>query len=301
MQDEWFPLLRSRAVKRVPVAARLLDQALLVVRADSNDLCVFPARGWRSAPGPVATYCAEERDGLIWCCLGRPAAGAPAWPYIDWPGITGDGEIECNFVRLVENMMDASHAAFIHGGLLRARPSKLVRYVVRESATGVIKSNQGEKASGSLLYRLFGRGESELSHVEEYVLPNWVRAEYRTMQGDVVFAVQFAFAPTSSTRTRIFYRVCSNGAIGRVPVFSRVALFVLGRLVKKVVEQDRWILEAEERALRALQDAPRRVSTDADVAATWAGRRATELAAGRSADNAKREPLERSVEVELRL
>jgi phenylpropionate dioxygenase-like ring-hydroxylating dioxygenase large terminal subunit len=303
MRDEWFPLIRSRAAKRAPVAVRLLDEPLIVVRAAANDLRIFPAQRWsrllaHSAPGQASTYCAEERDGLIWCSLGRPSAPAPAWPHVDWPGIMGGSEIECNFVRLVENMMDASHAAFIHGGLLRARPSKLVRYMVRETATGVIKINHGEKASGSLLYKLFGRGESEFSHVEEFVLPNWVRAEYRTTQGDVVFAVQFAFAPTASTRTRVFYRVCSSRAISRVQALNRVAMFVLGRLVNRVVQQDRWILEAEERALRAVHEAPRRVSTSADIAATWAGRRATDFAAGRSHGTAS---LERSVEFELRL
>jgi phenylpropionate dioxygenase-like ring-hydroxylating dioxygenase large terminal subunit len=303
MHDEWFPLVHSRALKRVPMAAHLLAEPLIVARVGAPGLLVVPARGWsrrfaRGMPEAAPSYRAEERDGLVWCSLGQPTGPAPAWPYVEWPGVEGSSEIGCNFVHLVENMMDSSHAAFIHGGLLRARPTKLVRYVVRESATGVSKTNHGEEASGSLLYRLFGRGETKFSHVEEFVLPNWVRAEYRTLKGDVVFAVQFAFAPITSSRTRIFYRVCSGRPLNRVRVLNRMAMLVLGRLVDNVIEQDRWILEAEERALQSLQEAPRRVSTSADIAATWAGRRATDFAARGGQGNAH---VDRIAEFELRL
>lgn len=303
MRNEWFPLLWSPALQRTPVAMRLLDEPLIAFRSPSNEPRVAPAHGWSklvplAQPQQASPYCVEERDGLVWCSLGQPSAPAPSWPYIERLGVTGSSEIECNFVRLVENMMDATHAAFIHGGLLRGRPSRLVRYTVHETATGVVKINRGERASGSLLYRLFGGGEPEFSHVEELVLPNWVRAEYRTMAGDVVFAVQFVFAPVTVTRTRLFYRVCSRRAIVPTHGLNRLVMLILGRLVDKVIDQDRWILEAEERALQGSQLPPRRVSTNADTAAAWAGQRVLDFALGHRNPHAH---LGRSVEFELRL
>jgi phenylpropionate dioxygenase-like ring-hydroxylating dioxygenase large terminal subunit len=300
LRGHWLPLISSRQVGRAPVPVQLLGAPLLVSRSPRLGVQVAPARAGlhgRAAASPLAA----EQDGVVWCALENPAAGPPSWPYREWPGTTGSSELACNFALLVENMMDASHAAFIHGGLLRARPSRLVRYEVRETASGVVKINRGERASGSLLYRLFGSGEREFSHVEELRLPNWVRAEYQTMQGEVVFAAQFAFAPVTVSRTRVFYRVCARRPISRIGALHRVGLRVLGRLVRRVVEQDRWILEAEERALTALRArgaSPRRVSTSADVAAAWAGRRVRELAAG---GGAAAPSVERRVEFDHRL
>ncbi|MEZ4358939.1 MAG: hypothetical protein R3B48_02080 [Kofleriaceae bacterium] len=307
LRDHWLPLRWSRAVGETPSCARLLGEPVLVSRSRAHGLRVTPARAWRSSARSGERgergerYLAEERDGVVWCSLGRPSAPPPAWPYRDWPGTSGSAELECSFVRLIENMMDASHAAFIHGGLLRGKPTRLVRYVVRDTVAGVQKINERERARGSLLYRLFGSGEDEFCHVEELVLPCWVRAEYQTTGGEVVFAVQFAFAPVTATRTRILYRVGARRAISRVGPINRVALLVLGRLVRRVIEQDRWILEAEERVLEELRgrgEAPRRAATSADIAAVWAGQRAEDLAAGRARDPAA--PARR-VEFELRL
>lgn len=303
LRDEWLPVVESRGVKRRPVPVPLLGEPFIVVRNDAGIARMVPARGWSRLAGQNScirdsTLAVDERDGLIWCCAGRPSQPIPQWPHAEWPGIVGSGDIACNWVRIVENMMDASHAAFVHGGLLRARPSKLVAYSVRESAIGVSKINRGENARGSVLYWLFGNGESEFSHVEEFIVPNWVCTEYRTMRGQVVMAAQFALTPMTSAHTRLFYRVSSPTGFCKAKLLDRGARFILSHLVRRVIAQDRWILEAEERAVQPVGAQPRRVTTVADVAATWAGRRAAEYALGGRNSGARPD---RGVEFELRL
>ena len=123
----WHPVAFSAAVRDRPVAARLLDERLVVFRTSSGitvarDLCLH--RGARLSLGEVVgehlvcgfhgfhynrlghctripahpgiaipaklclqTFAVAERYGIIWVCL----SGDPAAPLPDWPEIEGGG------------------------------------------------------------------------------------------------------------------------------------------------------------------------------------------------------------------
>lgn len=107
---------------------------------DRGDCLVCPYHGWKYAasgqciaipahPGltPPAkaraqTFQVRERFGVIWVCLGEPAAGVPSFP------IAGDADFRVLLAgpyrfralgpRLIENLLDVAHLGIVHAGLL---------------------------------------------------------------------------------------------------------------------------------------------------------------------------------------
>jgi phenylpropionate dioxygenase-like ring-hydroxylating dioxygenase large terminal subunit len=73
------------------------------------------------------TYRAVERYGLIWVCLDEPHADILALPpEVDdpsyrWDAYASDGVWQANVARMVENLADFSHFAFVHPGTLGDR------------------------------------------------------------------------------------------------------------------------------------------------------------------------------------
>ncbi len=77
---------------------------------------------------PPAKACAQvfhtrERYGLIWVCLGAPAANVPPFPEHNAPGyvsaVCGPFEhVRAAGPRLIENYLDAAHFPFVHEGML---------------------------------------------------------------------------------------------------------------------------------------------------------------------------------------
>lgn len=167
--------------------ARLLGQDLVLWRAEGRalawlDLCIHrgaklslgrtqgshlvcPYHGWtynakgacvrlpahpEQTPPAKARACVfhtQERYGLIWVCLGEPAADLPNLPE------TTDAELRQVLVgpsvavrasgpRLVENFLDVAHFAFVHAGTLGdERDTEIGEYDVTTGADGVTASD----------------------------------------------------------------------------------------------------------------------------------------------------------------
>jgi phenylpropionate dioxygenase-like ring-hydroxylating dioxygenase large terminal subunit len=68
------------------------------------------------------TFLAEERYGLVWVCLGKPARAVLPFPEYDDPRLRkvlcGPYEVACSGPRIVENFLDMAHFGFIHAGIL---------------------------------------------------------------------------------------------------------------------------------------------------------------------------------------
>lgn len=146
----WHPVAFADEVRETPVAAELLDEALVVYRAAgkvhvARDLCIHRgaalSKGWVEADELVCAYhgfrfaadgrctripampevpispklClrkypAVEHAGLIWTCLG----GEAAHPLPDWPEPTDPGY---RFLHLPPQVWDASAARAIENFL----------------------------------------------------------------------------------------------------------------------------------------------------------------------------------------
>jgi phenylpropionate dioxygenase-like ring-hydroxylating dioxygenase large terminal subunit len=169
LRNYWYPVARSREVVDTPLAARLLDEPLVLWRDPSGrvaafyDLCIHRGtplslgwldgdtlvcryHGWGynvdgacvripslpdGAPIPrkarATAYKAQERHGLVWACLGEPVADIPPFPAVfddpawDFETLSNENYIQANAARYVENLLDFSHFAWLHPGILGDR------------------------------------------------------------------------------------------------------------------------------------------------------------------------------------
>lgn len=168
LRSYWHPVAASSEVADRPMPALLLDEPLVLWRADGKiaafrDLCIHRGtplslgsviedrlvcayHGWQYANTGACTLIpslppergipnkaraisrrAEEKYGLIWVCLGDPAADIPELPAVlndsafDWD-FTPPEQMRANAARIIENNMDQSHFAFVHRGVLAVDP-----------------------------------------------------------------------------------------------------------------------------------------------------------------------------------
>src|SRR5262249_20811610 len=76
-------------------------------------------------------YPAREAGGLIWVYLGLPAQ-QPAFPQYSWFELPASNvlatahRVECNYVQVLEGLLDSSHLGILHmDGLRRSDESEL--------------------------------------------------------------------------------------------------------------------------------------------------------------------------------
>ncbi|GLH30373.1 (Fe-S)-binding protein [Acetobacter pasteurianus] len=216
----------------------------------------------------VPTYLCKERQGTVWVCLSDIpyCDDPPAWHFPNNPGFRTIIDMDCNYIRLMENLVDNPHAGFIHGGLLRGRPTTDVVSHISESNSGVLAVTVGEKAKNSLIYRLLGKEDKEIDHTEEFIYPNIIRTVF-SHPGSTHASSQFHCVPVSHNKVRVFYRVSL-----KFPLSSVVIPF-FKRMVDKVLVQDKIMLEQEEtQSQKYARDKTKACS--ADVAAAWVARAA---------------------------
>jgi phenylpropionate dioxygenase-like ring-hydroxylating dioxygenase large terminal subunit len=82
----------------------------------------LPALGEANLKAQVGVFAVQERNGLVWVCLGTPSGQAPAFPeYADErlrKVVCGPYEVRSSGPRIVENFLDMAHFAFVHEGIL---------------------------------------------------------------------------------------------------------------------------------------------------------------------------------------
>jgi phenylpropionate dioxygenase-like ring-hydroxylating dioxygenase large terminal subunit len=227
----------------------------------------------------VQSFRVVENLGTLWVTLhGEPFdAAPPRWIDQELDATVRAVNLDCDYVRVLENLVDNAHAAFVHKNLLRGYPRNKVQASLRETDRGLAVHTRGEQAERSLLFRLWRKAtlgrDFEIVHVEEYVAPTGARVSYADRYGRLKIAVQFVCIPESEQRTKLVYRCGVHAAVGARALVPLVALSV-GRLMA----QDRVLLEAEARAAREDPKQPHRTQTTSDVPAVWVAKSAREFA-----------------------
>ncbi|QRK08320.1 aromatic ring-hydroxylating dioxygenase subunit alpha [Archangium violaceum] len=214
----------------------------------------------------------HEAEGAVWVCLSQePYTAEPqAWQYPRHQAFTTVLDIECDYIRVMENLVDASHAGYLHAGLLRGEPQTAVVAEVNATPTGVHIQTRGEKARSSFLYRLFGREEQDVFHAEELVVPHVVKLIYRT--GSNLSTSQFVCVPVDEHKTRMFCRITADFSLGTPLLFP-----VFKRVIQKILVQDKAIMENTSKMARLYPD-EKLTSTKADVPSLWLARAARAFA-----------------------
>lgn len=138
-----------------PVPRAALDRcphrgtALSLGEVDANGCLVCPYHGWRfegsgqcvqvpqispGSPVPsrarLSSVACQERHGLVWACLGPPAADVPDFPEYSSPSYR---HVRCapyrwrtSPGRMVENFTDFGHLGYLHDGLLGTKDDLVV-------------------------------------------------------------------------------------------------------------------------------------------------------------------------------
>jgi phenylpropionate dioxygenase-like ring-hydroxylating dioxygenase large terminal subunit len=76
------------------------------------------------AKARAIVYYAAERYGLVWVCLKAPLADIPVFPEeindpsYRWDVYSSHGQWKANAARMIENLLDFSHFAWVHPGIL---------------------------------------------------------------------------------------------------------------------------------------------------------------------------------------
>ena len=133
-----------------------------IMQSDKGVCLACPYHGWEYNPSGecvripahpeqpppsrarAETFAAREKYGLVWVCLGKPAAGEiPRYPEGDTPGFrlisVGPYEFYAQGPRILENVMDMAHLPIAHAGLLGdpAR-AEIGEYTVTTTAQGIV-------------------------------------------------------------------------------------------------------------------------------------------------------------------
>lgn len=217
----------------------------------------------------VKSYAVREELGTVWFTFSDTPfePEPPTWHHPETAAFTTVQEMDCEYVRLMENLVDNPHAGFLHAGLLRGRPRSHVTSTVRETERGVHIATAGETAHGSMIYRLLRQAtrseEWEIVHTEEYLDPNIIRTTFGDKRGRVLVTSQFVCTPVHERRTRVFYRITIE-----FPLIARALLLPMKRMVDEVIRQDGWILEQEAKVAWA-EPERKRIPTASDAASLW--------------------------------
>lgn len=123
------------------------------LRFDGNGQCVHNPHGRGIVPPRAALrkYPAEARDGAIWVWMGEPDRADPetimAMPFMSEPGwatFTGYLHVEADYQLVVDNLMDLTHANYIHQQTVGVPPEILANVEIEyefRNENGVLVSD----------------------------------------------------------------------------------------------------------------------------------------------------------------
>lgn len=175
------------------------------------------------------THPVREAGGLLWAYLGPEAEAPPfpAWPWLSLPDshrVVVPHVQECNFVQVIEGLVDSSHLGVLHSnGLRQANGSDLgFAQKVQSMQFNLAPRLEAEETPFGFYYaalRDIAGGEAVEARVTAFVAPFTVL----NPNGDIMSLLM----PLSDTRT-CFYHVfwSDTEAINREPLRSRHLEFI---------------------------------------------------------------------------
>lgn len=160
----------------------------------------------------VKAYRAQEKYGLVWACIGEPAANVLPFPEYDDPHLRkvlcGPYDVAASGPRIVENFLDMAHFAMVHTGILGdpARPE------VRDYE--VADFDDGEGGEGILATRCFAwqpqtnslaHGGSEVEYTYRVVRPlTAILTKLPQAQADFREAISLHVQPVEEESSRVW-------------------------------------------------------------------------------------------------
>jgi len=305
--NRWYVAARSDQLGRQPLSRTVLGRPIVLYRPAADRVAVLEDRcphknvalsigavvgetlqcryhGWRFDPAGacvevpchspderrpqcgIRAYPVVEQDGWIWVDLAE--AGTPFAPPPRYPRDPRYGWFELHNVMdapldlILENGMDCSHTGFAHRGLFRSEPTRYATARIEETATGVrVETTEPPGETTRDVRSLLGL-KREVRHVDELILPHTLRVDY--WMGNLAHIVTILICtPEDDRHTRVYTRM---GVYYRW--VTGLMTRVVERVTRKVVAQDKAILESQAETIRRFGGRSFRAVV-ADQPATW--------------------------------
>ncbi|MEN0064685.1 MAG: aromatic ring-hydroxylating dioxygenase subunit alpha [Myxococcota bacterium] len=216
----------------------------------------------RLRPGGPRTghlaFRAVEQQGLVWVAGALAGAHPPRLRQVGAVATTSTtlhAAARAGWGHAIENLLDGTHAPYVHGRWLQPTPRPTPIEVHR--GDGYVEATYHARQEGFIPRWL---GASVTHGTARYDHPGRARLDYRD-GAHIRFAVEACFTPIDAQRTQVLV-VASTPQRRFLP--SRLIWALLRPMLRRVLAQDRAILEQQADNLARHPDAAFR-STEADV------------------------------------
>jgi phenylpropionate dioxygenase-like ring-hydroxylating dioxygenase large terminal subunit len=254
------------------------------LRFDSAGFCKhIPGQAHIPDRARVATFPVVERWRWIWVWMGDPkladASLIPDMHWNDdpaWAPTGGSLTIECHYQLLVDNLMDLSHAAFVHPGTIgdtsvAETPPKtwvegsevfLERHVLKVSPPPFFKSLHGYAGIINRMHRTVFAPPANIVILSRCVAAD---EDLETSPNGLEYIVLNAITPATETSCHHFWAVNRNFAIEDTAMTKAFYEQSLRTFVEDIA-----ILESQQQRIQDLGGAPDWLNVGNDAAGVHA-------------------------------
>jgi phenylpropionate dioxygenase-like ring-hydroxylating dioxygenase large terminal subunit len=229
MRDAWFPLAHSAAVGKKPVRRSVYSAPYFLWREDGNAVAASFLPGVSSPPETGLTdaagrYPVMEHYGYVWCWYGNPLAAdplhLPSIPYLPpnggLPGyLTGTVRFDCAAPVSLENLIDLTHADFLHANVVGDEKSESETVEVFSDSETVTMVRTCTGKSVAPIMKFFSGIRQPTQHVRQviriYLRSHAAIAYGRFTPGDDV-PLFHPCVPETRDRTRLDYTMNTSNA-----------------------------------------------------------------------------------------
>lgn len=218
--------------------------SLQIARAEGDGLrCIY--HGWKFAvDGTVLetpniadpkfksrikgrTYPVREAGGLLWAYLGRKELmpAFPEWEFMKQPDahrINAYAVVNCNFVQVIEGLVDSSHLTVLHSSILAKTNDADFDFAKKTThmqfdATPVIEADETDFGFHYVAMRKMG--DKRMARIASFIAPCYIA----NANGDIFLAI----VPVNDHRCNFFHVWWDqNKCIGEDPLRSQQLAFV---------------------------------------------------------------------------
>jgi phenylpropionate dioxygenase-like ring-hydroxylating dioxygenase large terminal subunit len=217
----WLDLCRHRGAKLS--LGKVQDERLVCAYHgwcyDGTGACTcIPAHSARTSEfnAKARVFQVRVRYGLVWVCLGSPAAEVPPFPEWDDPSYrkvpAGPYRFRAYAPRVLEDFLDAGHYPFVHAGQMAgSRNFEMEGYGVRSTDSGLVSDEIGVRR----IWRDGPGGTGEVGVVYSYRVHRPLTAQYTKSYGAERFSMLDTVTPVDECESLVWSVMAFNYPPGK--------------------------------------------------------------------------------------
>jgi phenylpropionate dioxygenase-like ring-hydroxylating dioxygenase large terminal subunit len=238
-----------------------------MVYGESGKCVLNPHHGGVISPAmKVAAYPVREQNGAIWVWMGEPDAADPAlmpdFSCYSAPGfktIRGMLDVAANYELITDNLLDLTHADFLHEGTLSSEAITISKLETIEQGSTVWANRWCPNGIASPIWAQLMNSQLGLdvtTPVDHWLYMRWDAPAHllldvgicevgKTREDGVWVYTGHHLTPVSPTRSLYFWTVCYNHAVDD----PEVEAFWQGSIDYAFAVQDKPMIEAQQAAI----------------------------------------------------